>query len=59
MKNLFILKLGGSAITYKNKNILKSRTKVISNAIEEIKRAKAKTSLERAKRFVFEMEKLL
>jgi len=26
---------------------------------EEIKKAKAKTSLERAKRFAFEMEKLL
>ena len=40
MKNLIILKLGGSAITYKNKNKPAPNLKVILNAAKEIKQAK-------------------
>ncbi len=40
MKALIILKLGGSAITYKRRNIPKVRPNVIRMAAEEIKRAK-------------------
>ncbi len=39
MKNLFILKLGGSAITYKNKKNSEPNLKVIINAAKEIKQA--------------------
>jgi len=40
MKNLIILKLGGSAITYKNKKTPEPNLKVILGAAKEIKQAK-------------------
>jgi len=40
MKDLIILKLGGSAITFKKRNIPKVRRNVIKSAVEEIKRTK-------------------
>ncbi|MFH1587644.1 MAG: isopentenyl phosphate kinase [Candidatus Diapherotrites archaeon] len=40
MKDLIILKLGGSAITYKKRNIPKVRNNVIRRSVEEIKKAK-------------------
>ncbi len=41
MKKLYIIKLGGSAITYKNKNIPEPNLEIIQNTAKEIQKAQA------------------